>query len=982
MIRFPRVMILLSLLLMYNGARSQVPLYSLRTKNLRLIYYDKNHEVFIPHIARCFENSLSFHRRLFDYTPSEEVTILLQDFNDYGSGGTNTIPWNFLNIGLEPYDYVYEVSPANERMNWVMNHELVHVLATDKAAASDRLFRKLFSGKVNPTAENPLSMWYSYLTTPRWYSPRWYHEGIAVFMETWMSGGIGRAQNGYDEMVFRSMVRDSSHFYDVVGLESEGTTIDFQMGINSYLYGTRFISYLAYRYGIDKLLKWYNRTGDSKRYFTRQFSNVYSVSLDEEWRKWVQWEHEWQRQNLAFIRQQPVTPYRNISRQPLGSVSNACLDRKRNRIYMGIDYPGQISQIAAIDLESGRIHKICNVASPGLYYVTSLVYNSSTDEIYFTTHNSAQWRGLNAVDLSTGKCRVLMKKARIGDLALNGADESIWGVRHHDGYSTLVRIPPPYDSFQEILALPYGKDVYDIDISPDGTMVSGSLAEINGDQRLVKFDMRNLLRGERDYEVLEEFEGNSPLNFVFSPDGRYLYGTSYYTGVSNVYRYDFAEKMTYPVSNSETGFFRPLVISPDTLLVFRYSGKGFTPVLIPHTLCQVDSITLLGNRVLREHPVLTTWTLEPPNPERISLDTLAVSAGAYKSLGSLRLASIYPVVEGYKEFPAYGMRIDLMDPLGGIDALHVSALYTPNRLLPEDERLHANFDYQHWNVNVFGTYNGTDFYDLFGPTKTSRKGYSLGIAYSNYLIYDNPRRLQYSLQTAGYGGLEKLPDYQNVNASYDKLLSASASLDYTNLLNSLGAVNNEQGVAWKIASSLNYVNGTMYPRFYFNHDVGFLLPWHHSSIWIRNSAGYSIGKRREPFANFYFGGFGNNWVDYRRIQRYRSYYSFPGCELNAIAGTNYAKTTVEWTFPPVRFERWGTPSFYARWARFALFSTVLVTNVDSKAVSGRYVSVGGQMDMRLVTFSLLRSTLSLGYAWAFAEDRHASKEVMVSLRLL
>jgi len=168
--------------------------------------------------------------------------------------------------------------PSNERMNWMMNHELVHIVAGDKAAGADIFFRSLFLGKVAPTAENPVSMFYSYLTTPRWYSPRWYHEGIAVFLETWMAGGLGRALGAYDEMVFRTMVRDSIYIYDLVGLESEGTTIDFQVGVNSYLYGTRFMSYLSDQYGPQKLLKWVSRSPGSKRYFAAQFKNVYGVS--------------------------------------------------------------------------------------------------------------------------------------------------------------------------------------------------------------------------------------------------------------------------------------------------------------------------------------------------------------------------------------------------------------------------------------------------------------------------------------------------------------------------------------------------------------------------------------------------------------------------------------------------------------------------------------------------------------------------------
>ena len=35
-------------------------------------------------------------------------------------------------------------------------------------------------------------------------------EGGAVFFETWMAGGLGRAQGGYDEMVWRAKVPTTS----------------------------------------------------------------------------------------------------------------------------------------------------------------------------------------------------------------------------------------------------------------------------------------------------------------------------------------------------------------------------------------------------------------------------------------------------------------------------------------------------------------------------------------------------------------------------------------------------------------------------------------------------------------------------------------------------------------------------------------------------------------------------------------------------
>ena len=60
-------------------------LESRRTRDLDLIYYDKAHEYLSYHLARSFENSLAFHRKLFDYNPSEPV-VILKDWLDTKAG--------------------------------------------------------------------------------------------------------------------------------------------------------------------------------------------------------------------------------------------------------------------------------------------------------------------------------------------------------------------------------------------------------------------------------------------------------------------------------------------------------------------------------------------------------------------------------------------------------------------------------------------------------------------------------------------------------------------------------------------------------------------------------------------------------------------------------------------------------------------------------------------------------------------------------
>jgi hypothetical protein len=166
------------------------------------------------------------------------------------------------------------------------------------------------------------------------------------------------------------------------------------------------------------------------------------------------------------------------------------------------------------------------------------------------------------------------------------------------------------------------------------------------------------------------------------------------------------------------------------------------------------------------------------------------------------------------------------------------------------------------------------------------------------------------------------------------------------------------------------------------YDAGVPLPLGHSSVWFRNAAGFSPRDRGEAFANFYFGGFGNNYVDHRDEQRYREYAALPGAEINEIGGRNFVKSIVEWTVPPLRFSRAGTPGFYLSWLRPSVFAGGLVTNLDSRAARRTVTNTGAQLDFRLNALSTLDLTLSVGGAVAFEHGFPPRREAMISIRVL
>jgi len=960
------------------AASASAQLQSLETKNFNVVYFGIERYL-ATHVARCFENALASHCKTFGYQPGEKVTILLHDFGDYGNAGATAIPNNRILVTIAPFSYTFEVVLGNERMNWLSSHELVHIVANDEATRRDRTYRSIFSGKVAPSSANPLSMVYSYLTAPRLFAPRWYHEGIAVFMETWLTGGLGRALGAYDEMVFRTMVAEGVTPYDLVGLESAAGKLDFQVGVNAYLYGTRFMSYTALTRGTDKLISWVARREGSKAWYSSQFANVFGEPLSRSWSEWIGWERGFQEKNLARLRENPITPYRAVTDRALGSVSRAALDRDGHTVYLGVNLPGQVAHLASLDLANGKMTRICDIKGPSLYAVTSLALDPDSRTLFYTINNN-DWRDLRGVDLKTGHTRTYIKRGRIGDLAFDRADRSLWGMRHYNGISTIVRIAPPYSEWTQVYSWPYGTDLYDLDVSPDGKRLVGSLSRIDGSQSLVSFDVAKLLAGDPTYDVLSDFENSSPASFVFAADGRTLYGSSYYSGVSNIYRVDVETKQAEVMSNTDTGLFRPVPVSAAALLAFRYTSRGFQPVMLePRPAGKVNSIDFLGQEVVNRDPEVKGWKLPPPSA--VDLASLTVREGNYSPFATMKVRSLFPIAEGYKSYAAFGLHLDLSDDIG-YNRLSLAASYSPTGSLPEGERLHLKAIYEYLNWKVVASHNNADFYDLFGPTLRSRKGDSLDVRYKQYLIYDEPNRyLDWVGEIAGYRNLDTLPEYQNVPSNVTNLGEATLSMGYKYVRSSLGAIEPEKGIECRATAMDDYASAHHFPRVWLDLDLGAPLPLPHSSLWLRTSAGAASGDRTDPLVDFYFGGFGNNYVDDKPYRRYHEQVSFPGVDLNSIGGKNYAKAFLEWNVPPLVFTHVGTPALFVNWASLAVFGGGIETDLNDAATRRKLASVGAQLDIRFVAMSHHQFTLSLGAARAYEKGQRASHELMASLRL-
>jgi hypothetical protein len=978
-IRKRRVVSVISLFLAGSASAADFELAQIQTKDMRLLYQDPQQTYLTPYVARCILNSLEFQKRILRWAPKEEVTVVLTDTADWSNGRAMASPRNIVVAELSPSNHVFETLPSNERFHSLADHEQVHVATMDAANDTDLKWRRFFGGKPREIDEHPETILYNYLATPRNSAPRWFNEGSAVFFETWLAGGVGRAQGGYDEMVFRAMVRDDAHFYSPVGIVAAGAAADFQTMSNAYLYGTRFMSYLGLVYSPEKVADWLARDKESDRYYATQFERVFGKPMGEAWNDWIAWEHGFQAANLAAVRKYPPTTGQRITTMPLGSVSRSFIDTKNNELLGAFMYPGKVAHVGAVSLSDGSLRRYVDVKGPLKYSVSSTAFDAGSRTLFFTADNAA-YRDLMALDLETGKAKMLLKDARIGDLALDPADQSLYGARHENGYVSLVRIAPPYKDWQVLVTLPYGQVMTDLDISPDGGKLSASFEEIDAKQYLRVYSLEAVRAGKLDALSQYDFGQAVPEGFVFSPDGRYLYGSSYYTGVSNLFRYEVATGKTEAVTNAETGFFRPIPMADGRLLALEYSGKGFVPTIIEaKPLEDVGAIEFLGTRIAEKHPIVKTWNAG--SPADVPLDSMITNREKYRPLHEMRPDGGYPMVLGYRDGVALGYQYGFADPLH-LYRLDISLAVSVDGDTPSDEKLHATVDFRTLDWHARYVHNYADFYDLFGPTKRSRKGDALGVEYHKLLVYDDPRRFEWGAKLTYFSGLDTLPFNQNVNDIIDSLVSGEVGVKYSNTRKSQASVDHEKGFDWSVNAAFDHANGLTYPKGDASFDIGFALPLANSSIWLYNSVGASGGDGADSLANFYFGGFHNNYVDNREVKRYREYDTFPGFEIDALGGQRFMRNMLEWNAPPLRFENVGKPGFYLSYIRPAAFIGSLVIQDSIAGGTRRYQDAGLQFDLSFTIMDHLPMTVSFGYAQGFESGDKVDDEWLFSLKVL
>ena len=401
--------------------------------------------------------------------------------------------------------------------------------------------------------------------------------------------------------------------------------------------------------------------------------------------------------------------------------------------------------------------------------------------------------------------------------------------------------------------------VFDVAISHEGQWLSMTRQGDNGEHSLLLFNTRELAQAVFDPVELLTWEDSNLGQFRFSLDDKYLIGSSYYTGVSNLWQINLETREPEMLTNTDIGLFAPLEIEPGKLLALEFKRDGLRPVSLERkVVADANAVELYGQKAYENNveALEAVGLLKEPLP-KIDFGDVYNNITPYNVIKEMRFAGAYPILTGFTDkygwnhvTPVLGYRFFFSDPVG-LSSIKLAVGMSPWSHNDWKNKFHADFECKYYFWSLKAAWNHTDFYDLAGPMRASRKGYMVSLSYDYTNSLKAPFSRSWVASLAAYGDMDALPLYQEIEVKDIKSMqTASVYGKFSKVRTSLGGVMKEQGFELGAQGYGYLAGGKFYPSVEATADFGFLLPIdRNNSFWLRTAGGHNFGNPETIFGN-------------------------------------------------------------------------------------------------------------------------------------
>ncbi|MFO0586936.1 MAG: BamA/TamA family outer membrane protein [Polyangiaceae bacterium] len=545
--------------------------YTLKTKHFHITYPS----TLEPLARRVAEVSETVHDRLkgpLAFEPSDPTEVLLTDDSESANGSATALPYNTITLyATAPED----LSPLTNYDDWFLSlitHEYTHILHVDNITGPAKILNAILGKTYSPNQAQP----------------RWIIEGLAVLYESGYTSG-GRLRSTLFDMNMRADVLDDNiaEIDDVCGAPQR-----WPQGSIWYLYGSRFLAWIAETYGNHVLTAVSQDYGGTtlplaiNRSIYRQTGKTYP-ELYEGFKDRIKRQYKEQMRVVEArgLREgKALTHHGDYAYYPRFAPRSLRKDDKQKIVYyrdtlddreglyeMPYDLPaGQRERPAELYARANGITAASFTSAGDLWYTSEAVFKNyyDRDDIFFVPSGKKAPRG----DEPERRRVTYGQRTPIIDVRADGK-QAVFVVNSKG--TTFLEIADigkdhSLQNKRDLVPSARFEQVYTPRYSPDGRYVAYSHWRAGGyrDIRVADVATGQIWSITNDRAI--------DMHPVFSPDQKTLYFVSDRTGIANVYAYTFATGALKQVTNVRTGAYAPDIRDDGKAMVYMgYSTRGW-----------------------------------------------------------------------------------------------------------------------------------------------------------------------------------------------------------------------------------------------------------------------------------------------------------------------------------------------------------------------------------------------------------------------
>jgi WD40 repeat protein len=926
-----------------------------------LIHYHQGEEALAQRAVVLAED---VHARLaprMKSQPHDRTNIVLVDALDDANGSATPLPYNLITLYItQPFGgSVFGASNYDDWMRMLITHEYTHIVQLDMQNGPASVLGNIFGN----------------LYFPNLFEPVWLTEGLAVYEETELTGG-GRNRSPAADMVLRMAVLEDN--FPPIS-HAANYTEKWPDGATPYLFGGSFTSFIAKKYGREKLAdlsveysgRWWPFlvNGTANRVLGSDYSELW-----DEWKAELTSRYEADKQKVlaqGFSTSRALTPnqfnkggYQNLA---------PSISPDGKQIAYFVQNADEHPAIHLMNIDGSADRKLINNVNSS---ASDIAWSTDGKGLYYTrievVRNANLYNDIYYYDLERRKETRLTRNLRARDPAPSPDGTRLVFVTNQLGKTRLATM----------LLLPEIKTAFEQDInwlgsesdsqfetprfSPDGQKIVVGVRQPDGYKDIWILDSQ----GNKTEELMHDraIDGGA----VWGADGHSIYFSSDRSGIFNLYQYDLDRKQIFHVSNVLGGAFMPSITPDGSMIAFaNYSSRGF-------------DIHVMDNQ---SGNLKAAAPYADPYPE-MKYDVQPVNAvqSSYNPLPTL-----YP----HLWLPNFGHSAYSGTLVGlftfGFDAVQrhsytLSALYGPSK-----HRTWYDFVYLYEGWFPALKFRAWDMDMTYAHLLEQQTGF---VAQNDYversrlldisltfplLQLDQQQSLTFGYQRNSVSRLTPVPPwsgYDGAIPAQGRLASGRVDYLFNNAKKYGYSISLEDGrsielgyaqLDKKIGSDFNLKKYSLDWHEYID------LPFQHHVLLLRGYAGKSSGDVI-PQRAFQLGGVGGDMtinVDDTNVY-------LRGYPANKYRGQNAGLATMEYRFPIKNIE-WGggnTPFFFKR-VHGAVFAEAgnAWDNVFNRKDLKRSVGAEASLDMTLSYF--LPITVRLGLYKALDDQREKSMIISI-----